>query len=251
MRQALVIGNWKMHGTLASARALASSLRQQLSGVSVGVGVCPPFLHVPPVAEVLEGSDIGWGAQNLSAYPDGARTGEVSATMLKDAGCRWVIVGHSERRHDQRESDADVAAKCIAAVGQDLIPVLCVGETLAEREAGQALQVVERQLSAVVDAAGREALVGMVVAYEPVWAIGTGRSATAEQAQEVHACLRRLLARWRLDDVSILYGGSVKAGNAAELFAQPDIDGALVGGAALLVDEFVAICTAAGAAKLG
>lgn len=247
MGRPLVVGNWKMNGSRDSAALLASSVRQQWQSCGVEVSVCPPYVHLFAVESALGGSDISWGAQDVAEWREGAYTGEVSAQMLADAGCRFAIVGHSERRQLLGESDEVVAAKFEAARGAGLVPILCVGETLEERDAGITLSVVERQVQAVLSRVGAAGLDGAVVAYEPVWAIGTGRSATPAQAQEVHAHLRKLLvaASPALAGVSLLYGGSVKAANAAELFVQPDIDGALVGGASLQAEEFLAICRAA------
>jgi triosephosphate isomerase len=211
------------------------------------VAVCPPFVYLADTASTLAASDVRWGAQDVSAHAQGAYTGEVSATMLHELGCRYTLVGHSERRAYHVESDALVAAKAQAALGKGVTPIVCVGETLAEREAGATAEVVKRQLSAVIHQLAHCAA-EMVVAYEPVWAIGTGRTATPAQAQEVHALLRAQLqaATGRGDAMRILYGGSVKADNAAELFAQPDIDGGLIGGASLKVADFIAIVRAAG-----
>jgi len=251
MRAKLVAGNWKMHGSLAENEVLLRALLGALNNVgSSGVAVCVPYPYLAQAQSILSGSEIAWGAQNVSEHARGAFTGEVSAAMLKEFGCRYVIVGHSERRALYREDDAQVAAKFRAVKDAGLIPILCVGETLAQREAGQTNDVVGAQLQAVVDAHGAEALDGAVLAYEPVWAIGTGRSATPAQAQEVHAWLRARAAASVGAEVAaelpILYGGSVKSANAAELFVQPDIDGGLIGGASLVAEEFLAICRAAG-----
>ncbi|MFZ5723833.1 MAG: triose-phosphate isomerase [Pseudomonadota bacterium] len=243
-RRPLVAGNWKMHGSLAEARARARA-------VVVGRHVCevaiaPPFVHLAAVAAELAGSPVLLAAQDASAHDAGAHTGEVSAPMLLDAGCRLVLVGHSERRHGLGETDGLVAAKFVAVQRAGLVPVLCVGETLAEREAGRTSEVVLRQLDAVLAQAG--GFGAAVLAYEPVWAIGTGRNATAEQAQEVHALLRAQLARRdaaAAQATRILYGGSVKAANAGTMFAMPDVDGALVGGASLDAREFLEICAQA------
>lgn len=249
MRAKLVVGNWKMHGSLAANREL---LRALVAGLplagSTEMAVCVPFPYLAQAQEMLAATPIRWGAQNLSEHSGGAYTGEVSGAMLCDFACRYAIVGHSERRALYGESDAKVAAKFLAAKAAGLTPVLCVGETLEQREAGATLQVVYAQLDAVLDAAGAAGLSGAVLAYEPVWAIGTGRTASPAQAQEVHAAIRaRVAARDAVLAASlpILYGGSVKAQNAGELFAQSDIDGGLVGGASLVVDEFLAICQAA------
>jgi triosephosphate isomerase len=231
MRARLVAGNWKMHGSLAANAALLDAL------VAAGVEcvVCVPFPYLGQAAERLRGTQIAWGAQNLSEHASGAHTGEVSAAMLGEFGCRYVLVGHSERRQLYGESDGTVAAKFAAARDGGITPILCVGETLPEREAGRTQEVVARQLDAVLT---KGALGDAVLAYEPVWAIGTGRTATPQQAQEVHAFLRqRVNAATR-----ILYGGSVKADNAAAIFAQADVDGGLIGGASLKAQEFIAIC---------
>lgn len=249
MRHCLVAGNWKMNGTRESAVRLAHDIVQGLEGeVGPEVLVCPPFVYLPDVGRALRGSAVALGAQNLCAEDNGAYTGEVSGSMLRDVDCRYVIVGHSERRRLYGESDTLVARKFMAAQRAGLIPVLCVGETLAEREAGQTGKVIIRQLQAVRAAAGTAAFAQAVIAYEPVWAIGTGRTAAPAQAQEVHALIR---AQLQGEDAKIagairlLYGGSVKASNAAELFRMPDIDGALVGGASLEAREFLQICAAA------
>lgn len=250
MRQALVVGNWKMNGTVDSIDMLLGDLLVALPGdLRTEVAVCPPFPYLPVVAGLLSDSAIAWGAQNLSDQREGAYTGEVSARMLADLYCRYVIVGHSERRSLYGESDALVAAKLAAAQREGLTPILCVGETLAEREGGQTLAVIERQLLAVIDTLGIAVLKHAVLAYEPVWAIGTGKTASPQQAQEVHAFIRQLLAQHDAavaSRVQILYGGSVNADNAAELFAQADIDGGLVGGASLDAKAFSAVCVAAG-----
>ena len=246
LRRKLVVGNGKMHGSrAANAELLAQLLAARPFGCDVAV--CPPFVYLADTAITLAAGDLRWGAQDVSAHAQGAYTGEVSAAMLQELGCRYVLVGHSERRAYHGESDALVAAKAQAALGRGVTPIVCVGETLAEREAGQTAEVVKRQLSAVIHRLAHCAA-EMVVAYEPVWAIGTGRTATPAQAQEVHALLRAQLqaATGRGDAMRILYGGSVKADNAAELFAQPDIDGGLIGGASLKAADFIAIVRAGG-----
>ena len=230
-RSRLVAGNWKMHGSRASNAALLDALVQ--ASPRSGCAVCVPFPYLAQVAERLRGTPIAWGAQNVSEHAQGAYTGEVSAAMLAEFGCRYVIVGHSERRHVYGETDQQVAAKFAAAGGAGMTPILCVGETLAEREAGKTQAVVERQLGAVDFREG-------VLAYEPVWAIGTGRNATPEQAQEVHAFLRRQVGV----ETPILYGGSVKPQNAAQIFAMPDVDGGLIGGASLVAKDFLDIVKA-------
>ena len=249
MRQPLVAGNWKMHGSRADNASLVRSLLDLARPDSgTEVMLCPPFVYLQEVGRLLKDTDVSLGAQSVCAEPQGAFTGEVSAAMLKDVGCRYVLVGHSERRQIYGESDALVARKFVAAQSQGLVPVLCVGETLEEREAERTLQVVSRQLDAVLSVSGVASLKLAVIAYEPVWAIGTGRTASPEQAQAVHAMIRGKVAA--LDatiggSVRVLYGGSVKASNARELFAMPDIDGGLVGGASLNADEFARICAAA------
>jgi triosephosphate isomerase (TIM) len=238
-RTRLVAGNWKMHGTRAANSALLEALLPEL-GRQVGVecALCPPYPYLEQVCGRLKGTPIACGAQNVSEHAQGAYTGEVSAAMLKEFGCRYVIVGHSERRQLYGESDARVAAKFAAAQAGGLTPILCVGETLEERESGRTEQVVARQLDAVLNESdfGEAAL-----AYEPVWAIGTGRNATPEQAQAVHAFLREKLRA----TTRILYGGSVKAQNAAAIFAMPDVDGGLIGGASLVAQDFIGIVRAA------
>jgi len=249
-RRPLVAGNWKMHGSRAEAGALLDGLLHgQQADASVDVLVCPPFVYLWEAARLLKSTQIALGAQSVCAEPVGAFTGEVSASMLKDIGCQYVIVGHSERRAIYREDDALVARKFVAALSQGLTPILCVGETLDEREHERTFQVVARQLAAIVDVAGIEPFRTAVIAYEPVWAIGTGKNASAEQAQDVHLFIRGELAKrdGRIAALTrVLYGGSVKAANAAEIFAMPDVDGGLVGGASLKADEFLKICAAAG-----
>jgi triosephosphate isomerase (TIM) len=249
MRRPIVAGNWKMHGSRAENARLIEELLAQLPGeMGADCVVCPPFVYLQEVGRMLRDSAIGLGAQDLCADTQGAFTGEVSAAMLKDVGCEYVIVGHSERRLLYRESDQAVARKFAAAHAKALIPILCVGEQLADREGGRTQEIVARQLDTVLELCGPDALEQGVVAYEPVWAIGTGRNATPEQAQEVHAFIRaRISARdARIGGATrILYGGSVKASNAAELFSMPDVDGGLVGGASLKADEFLAILAAA------
>ncbi|MEW6677338.1 MAG: triose-phosphate isomerase [Pseudomonadota bacterium] len=247
MRRKLVAGNWKMHGTLAENEALLAGILAGMGDVKAGVAVCVPFPYLAQVQARLAGSAVAWGAQNMSQHAKGAYTGEVSAAMLKDFGCAYVIVGHSERRALYGESDEVVAEKFAAAQAAGLTPILCVGETLDEREAGVTEAVVGRQLDAIIAKCGITALAKAVVAYEPVWAIGTGKTATPEQAQAVHAFIRnkvRFLDASVAEDLIIQYGGSMKPGNAAELLGQPDIDGGLIGGASLNADEFLAICRA-------
>jgi triosephosphate isomerase len=248
----IAAGNWKMHGTLASARAL---LGEVVGGLDPRVTtlVFPPFVQIEPLAREFAARGVGFGGQDLSAHGQGAYTGEVAGAMLADVGATHVLVGHSERRQYHGESDALVAAKFAAAQAAGLVPVLCVGETLAEREAGATEAVLSRQVAAVVDRVGIAAFAGAIVAYEPVWAIGTGRTATSEQAGAAHAHIRGELARRDAkiaDSLPILYGGSVKAGNASELFGRADVDGGLVGGASLVASEFTAIIAAAAKARL-
>lgn len=249
MRRPFVAGNWKMHGTRAENAQLIEAL---LSGVpgqpAADIVVCPPFVYLWEVGRLLKSSSISLGAQSVCAETVGAFTGEASAAMLKDVGCSYVIVGHSERRGLYKEDDALVARKFLAAQAQKLVPILCVGETLEERERGTTMQVVSRQLAAVLDVASVESLRDAIVAYEPVWAIGTGKNATAAQAQEVHAHIRAEVAARSAKiaaELRVLYGGSVKAGNARELFSMPDVDGGLIGGASLKAEEFLKICAAA------
>jgi triosephosphate isomerase (TIM) len=244
-RRKLVVGNWKMNGSRAGNAELLAGLKAAGPFVAE-VAVCPPFPYLAEVALALQGEDILWGAQDCSSKENGAYTGEVSPAMLAEYGCRYVIVGHSERRAMHGESDQLVADKAKLALAHRLTPIVCVGETLAEREAGQMAAVVKRQMSAVIHTLG-QCVPQMIVAYEPVWAIGTGKTASPEQAQEVHALLRQQLgaASQAAADMKILYGGSVKPDNAATLFAQPDIDGGLIGGASLKASEFAAICRAA------
>jgi triosephosphate isomerase (TIM) len=235
-----------MYGSRVMVRDVVSALRDVV--VPAEVVVCPPAVYIGLAAELSAGSTLCLGAQDLHVEAEGAFTGDVSAAMLRDAGCSYVIVGHSERRRDHGESDELVARKCRAAQQEGLVPIVCVGESIAEREAGEAFAVVERQLRVVASALGRNGLDRLVVAYEPVWAIGTGLSATPQQAQEVHAFLRSLIVGMDPESgeaLRIVYGGSVKRSNAHELFAQPDIDGGLVGGASLDAVEFAAICAAA------
>jgi triosephosphate isomerase (TIM) len=251
MRRKLVAGNWKMHGTRAEAgRLLAAIVDGADRLLAAEILVCPPFVHLSETATTLRGSAVGLGAQDLCGEAQqGAYTGEVSGSMLADIGCRYVIVGHSERRAYYGESDARVGAKVKLAQEAGLVPILCVGETAAARDAGETRAVVRRQLQAVFDAVGVGAFASAVIAYEPVWAIGTGKTATPGHAQEVHAYLRGLVAEQDAKiagALRLLYGGSVKPGNAAELFSMPDIDGGLIGGASLVANDFLAICRASG-----
>ncbi len=249
MRNFLVAGNWKMHGGEAANRELvAGILADAPVSDRVSLLVCPPYPYLASVASQLKGSPVALGAQNVSEYEAGAYTGEVAPGMLTDVGCSYAIVGHSERRTLYGESSAQVADKMAAALGAGLIPILCVGETLEERETGRTEQVVAEQLGAAVERNGIAAFASAVIAYEPVWAIGTGKTATPEQAQDVHRYIRSLLAEQDAsvaENVQILYGGSVKGDNVAGLFGMPDIDGGLIGGASLKAADFLAIARAA------
>jgi triosephosphate isomerase len=249
MRRPIVAGNWKMHGSRAENARLVEAVTAQVSTEPAAeCVVCPPFVYLHEVGRLLRDSAVVLGAQDVCAEAQGAYTGEVSASMLKDVGCTYVIVGHSERRAIYGEDDHLVARKFAGAQSKGLIPILCVGEQLAEREGGRTHEVVARQLDAVLQLCGADSFANAVVAYEPVWAIGTGRNATPGQAQDVHAFIRERIAARNAKigaEARILYGGSVKAGNAAELFAQPDVDGGLIGGASLKAEEFLAIVAAA------
>ena len=249
MRNKLVAGNWKMHGNLKENGTLLEALITHIPkpGSNVGYAVCVPFPYLASVQAALRNTCISWGAQNLSQYDKGAFTGEVSADMLNDFGCTYAIVGHSERRMLFGETSQIVAEKYAAAQRAGLIPILCVGETLEQRDSDVTEQVIEEQLKAVIALIGVESLTKAVIAYEPVWAIGTGKTATPQQAQDIHQFIRKGIASQNqgiAERLSILYGGSVKANNAAELFAMPDIDGGLIGGASLIAEDFVAICSA-------
>jgi triosephosphate isomerase len=251
MRRPVVAGNWKMHGSRAANETLLTDLAERLNpDWRTDVAVFPPYVYLADAVRLLEGLDVGVGAQDVCAEPIGAFTGQVAAAMLKDIGCKYVIVGHSERRRLYHEDDVLVARKFGAALKAGLTPVLCVGETLEEREGMRTEAVVARQLDAVIAMNGVPSFAKAIIAYEPVWAIGTGRNASPQQAEAVHEYLRSRIA---LQDaklgsrVRILYGGSVKASNAAELFSMPDVDGGLVGGASLSADEFLQICAAAAA----
>lgn len=258
MRPYIVAGNWKMNMDAASGRKLTEDIRdalmQQPLGVAVQAILCPPFTVISAVHEALVSSGIGLGAQNMHFEESGAFTGEVSPVMLTAAGCTHVILGHSERRHLFLETDAFINQKVHSALAHGLLPILCVGETLEQRESGVTESVIEEQLRGALAGISAENMRSIVLAYEPVWAIGTGRTASPEQAQEVHVFIRSLLNSLYNSEVSggtvILYGGSVKADNAAELFAKPDVDGGLIGGASLKADQFLAIIRAAGAAAL-
>ena len=249
MRIPLVAGNWKMNGSLESVRSLLDGIKRGIDEVKrAEVAVCPPFVFIPEAQKLLDGSAVAWGGQDLSTESAGAFTGEIAASMLQDFGCKYVIVGHSERRTYHHESDDLVARKYMVARAAGLVPILCVGETLEEREAGTTETVVARQLDALIESEGVEVLAGGVIAYEPVWAIGTGKTATPEQAQEVHAFIRNRVAGKSgevAEGLRILYGGSMKPDNAKELLGKPDIDGGLIGGASLKAEDFLGICTAA------
>lgn len=247
MRSPFVAGNWKLNGS----RSSVSSLATEIAGAApagVEIVVCPVGLHIPDVSEAISGSAVKLGAQNASAAESGAYTGEVSSKMLGEYGCEFVIIGHSERRSLFSESDIQCAERSASVQASGLTPIFCIGESLEERESDQTFKVVEKQLSALLTVSGADAFDNMVVAYEPVWAIGTGKTATPEQAQAVHAHIRHFIKEHNADaaeKIQILYGGSVNAGNAADLFANADIDGGLIGGAALQSKDFLAICDAA------
>jgi triosephosphate isomerase len=249
MRQPLVAGNWKMNGSKADATDLINGIKAGVANIrQAEIAVCPPFPYLHIAENLLAGSSIRWGAQDVSRETDGAFTGQVSARMLTDFGCTYAIIGHSERRMFNAETDAIIAKKFDQALAAGLTPILCVGESLEEREHGRTEEVVARHLDAVLEGAGADVLARGVIAYEPVWAIGTGVTATPEQAQEVHAFLRQRIAAKsaaHAETVRILYGGSMKPGNAMELIGQQDIDGGLIGGAALKASDFLAICAAA------
>ncbi|HKT27967.1 triose-phosphate isomerase [Dyella sp.] len=249
MRKKLVAANWKMHGSRSMADALMEDIIKGTSASDVDVLILPPYPYLTQLVDKYGTSGIGFGAQDVSEHQgQGPYTGEISAQMVADVGCRWALVGHSERRHHHSESNEKVARKFAAVLAAGLTPVLCLGETLHQREAGETMDVIHRQLHAVLALNGIQAFGTALISYEPVWAIGTGKTASPEQAQEVHAFIRSQLAQ---EDAMIarltrlLYGGSVKAANAAELFAQPDVDGGLIGGASLVASEFLAICNAA------
>ena len=246
IKKKLIAGNWKMNGGLAANEALLRAVLAGIGQPTADVAVCAPAPYLAQLQGLLAGSPVAWGSQDLSAHEQGAYTGEVSAAMLKDFHCRYAIVGHSERRQYHAETDAQVAAKAQRALAAGITPIVCVGETLAEREAEQTEEVVKRQLAAVIHAVAH-CTSEIVVAYEPVWAIGTGKTATPEQAQQVHAVLRAQLAAatTHADRVRILYGGSMNAANAASLMGQPDIDGGLIGGASLKAPDFLQIVAAA------
>jgi len=250
MRQPIIAGNWKMNGSRDSIRELLEGIKAGMAEVGQAeVVVCAPYVYLADVEQQLSGTKVAWGGQNLSTEASGAFTGEISSAMLLDFHCKYVIVGHSERRSYYGEDDALVAKKFAVARAAGLIPILCIGETLEEREKGITEEVVARQTKAVIDAVGVKALADGVIAYEPVWAIGTGKTASPQQAQDVHAYIRKMIAEHDADvaaKVRIQYGGSMNASNAAELLAMEDIDGGLIGGASLKAPDFLTICKAAG-----
>jgi triosephosphate isomerase len=250
MRKPFIAGNWKMNTTAAEAVTLAAAIAKGADGIRADLAVCPPFVYLNAVADAVKGSLVAVGAQDVYFEPNGAFTGEISTAMLKDIGSRFVIVGHSERRHVLGEPDDLVNRKLKAALAAGIDPILCVGETLEERDASQTMTVVERHVRKGLADVGADAAQRVTIAYEPVWAIGTGRNATPAQAQEVHREIRAILADMYDADLAgamrIQYGGSVKPDNAGEILAQPDVDGALVGGASLKADSFLAIARAAG-----
>ncbi len=249
MRQKMVAGNWKMNGTTNSARELVSGIKAGLDGPSCEVVVCPPFVYLPAVAAEIAGTSINLAAQNMCDKDVGAFTGEISGPMLKDIGCEYVILAHSERRAMFGETDEVAARKYAAALNNNLKPIFCIGETLGEREQDITEDVIARQIDAIINAEGVASLASAVIAYEPVWAIGTGKTATPDQAQSVHTFIRNRVANRDAgiaESLRILYGGSMNPGNAADLIAQPDIDGGLIGGASLKADDFLAIINAAG-----
>lgn len=240
MQNSLIVGNWKMNGSLAANQELLSHLKDIDIPANVEVGICAPYVYLAQLQQELISSPITLGAQDLSVHIKGAYTGEISGSMLQDFGCRYAIVGHSERREYHKEGSALVGQKALAALQHNLTPIICVGETIEQREANQTLSIIAEQLAAVKQILGEDNLGKTVIAYEPVWAIGTGLTATPEQAQEVHAFIRQQLGA-HAERIIILYGGSVNAKNAEQLFAQADINGGLVGGASLKADEFTAI----------
>lgn len=245
-RRPLVAANWKMNGSLESMSGLVGAITQGVSKeTQAEVLICPPYVYIPELGQLLQNTEIQLGAQNVSHMASGAFTGEVASSMLKDFACKYVIVGHSERRTLYGETNARVAEKFVTVQANDMVPILCIGELLEEREANITEEVIARQLDAVIDLAGIQAFNQAVIAYEPVWAIGTGKTATPEQAQEVHEFIRLRLARHdheTAENVRILYGGSVKADNAKQLFELADIDGGLIGGASLVAEDFLTIC---------
>jgi len=244
MRRSLVVGNWKMNGTRASAELLAKGIIAGLSSNGAELAVCVPYVYIPGISEVVKGSELALGAQNVADKPSGAYTGEISAAMLSEFNCKYAIVGHSERRSYYGDTNESVAARFCQAQEQGIIPILCVGETLEQREQDQTFNVINTQLDAVINLAGIAAFNNAVIAYEPVWAIGTGKTASDDQAQEVHHYIRQYIAakdQTVADKIQILYGGSAKPDNAKGLFAMPDIDGGLIGGASLDAESFLKI----------
>lgn len=244
MRQSLVVGNWKMNGTCASAEALAQGIIAGLGTNSAAIAVCAPYVYLSKVADIVKNTRLALGAQNVADKSAGAYTGEVSAAMLKEVGCQYAIVGHSERRSYYGDTNESVAARFVQALEQNITPILCVGETLEQREQDKTFAVIDEQLDAVISLAGIASFKDAVIAYEPVWAIGTGKTATDEQAQEVHKYIRNYIAakdQAIADKIQILYGGSAKPDNAKGLFAMPDIDGGLIGGASLDADSFLKV----------
>lgn len=249
MRDVLIAGNWKMNGSRASIKSLLDGLKAGISNVKKAkVAVCAPYIYLPDVAQQLAGTPIAWGAQNVSTEASGAFTGEIAAAMINDFNCKYIIVGHSERRTLYGETDDVVAKKYGVVLSAGMTPIFCIGETLEEREKEITEEVVARQIKAVIDMHGAAALGKGVIAYEPVWAIGTGKTASPQQAQDVHAFIRSMIAKSDkgvADKIVIQYGGSMNAANAKELLAQPDIDGGLIGGASLKAEDFLTICTSA------
>jgi triosephosphate isomerase len=246
MRRSFIGGNWKMNGTAISAVRLVSSIFEKLDGFSAAdVVVFPSYVHIPMVAHLLKESNVNYGAQNVSEFSNGAKTGEISAEMLTDMACQYVLLGHSERRNIQNETDSQVAKKFSISISNKLIPILCVGETLEERQTNKTKDVILRQINTVIKEVGIDAFRDAVIAYEPVWAIGTGMTATPDQAQEIHAFIRSTLADINsviANQLRIIYGGSANADNAKLLFSMPDIDGGLIGGASLDAEAFSKIC---------
>ena len=244
MRQTLIMGNWKMNGSRAESQALAQAIVAGLNAGDQGIAACVPFVYLSDVRSIIESTPLALGAQNVADQEKGAYTGEISAAMLKDSGCSYALVGHSERRTCYGDTNQSVAARFCQAQKEGVIPVLCIGETLEEREQDKTFAVIDQQLDAVIDVAGIDALANSVIAYEPVWAIGTGKTASDEQAQEVHKYIRQRIAEKSqdvADKIQILYGGSMKPANAKGLLAMPDIDGGLIGGASLDADSFLSI----------
>lgn len=250
MRKKLVAGNWKMNGSCNNVQSLLFEIKTKIiANASIEVAVCPPTIFIPETQTALQGTSIAWGGQDLSIYDAGAYTGDISGNMLREFGCKYVIIGHSERRCYHNEDNEFIAKKFAAALRSTLIPILCIGETLEQREQGITENIISQQLDAVINYNGVNSLNCSVIAYEPVWAIGTGRTATPDQAQEIHAFVRGRIATHNPEvakAIKILYGGSMKPDNAKELLAKPDIDGGLIGGASLKAADFLAICAASG-----